>query len=98
MGVKLDLLSKELRLTVSENRVLRRTLGSKLDEVAGEWRKLHNEELYNLYSFPSVIRQIKSRRMRWAGHVAGMGEEGKSTSTRSWWESRRKETTLVTEA
>jgi Asp-tRNA(Asn)/Glu-tRNA(Gln) amidotransferase B subunit len=71
-------------------------LGSKLDEVAGEWRKLHNEELHNLYSFPSVIRQIKSRRMRWAEHVAGMGEEGKST--RSWWESRRKETTLKTEA
>jgi hypothetical protein len=57
-----------------ENRVLRRIFGPKRDEVTGEWRKLHNEELHNLYS-PDIIRQVKSRRMRWAGHVARMGEE-----------------------
>jgi hypothetical protein len=55
--------------------VLRRILGPKRDEVTGEWKKLHNEELHNLYSFPDIIMQIKSRRMRWAGHVARMGEE-----------------------
>jgi hypothetical protein len=59
---------------VSENRVLRRIFGPKRDKVMGKWRKLHNEELHNLYSTPGVIRQIKSRRMRWAGHVARMGE------------------------
>jgi hypothetical protein len=62
---------------VFENRVLRRIFGPKRDEVTGEWRKLHNEELHNLYSFPDIIRQVKSRRMRWAGHVACMGEERK---------------------
>jgi hypothetical protein len=55
---------------VFENRVLRRIFGPKRDEVTGEWRKLHNEELRDLYSSPSIIRIIKSRRMRWAGHVA----------------------------
>jgi hypothetical protein len=60
-----------------ENRVLRRIFGPKRDEVTGEWRKLHNEELHNLYSSPDIIGQIKSRRMRWAGHVARMGEERK---------------------
>jgi hypothetical protein len=60
-----------------ENRVLRRIFGPKRDEVTGEWRKLHNEELHNLYSFPDIIRQVKSRRMRWAGHVGRMGEERK---------------------
>jgi hypothetical protein len=60
---------------VSENRVLRRIFGQKLDKATGELRKLHNEELHNLYSSPSIIRQIKSRRMRWTGHVARMGEE-----------------------
>jgi hypothetical protein len=60
---------------VFENRVLRRIFGPKRDEVTGEWRKLHNEELHNLYSSPNIIRQIKSRRMRWVGHVACMGEE-----------------------
>jgi hypothetical protein len=59
-----------------ENRVLRRIFGPKRDET-GEWRKLHNEELHNLYSSPDTIRQVKSRRMRWAEHVAHMGEERK---------------------
>jgi hypothetical protein len=62
---------------VFENRVLRRIFGPKRDEVTGEWRNLHNEEIYNLYSYPDIIRQVKSRRMRWAGHVARMGEERK---------------------
>jgi hypothetical protein len=60
---------------VFKNRVLRRIFGPKRDEVTGEWRKLHSEELHILYSSPNIIRQIKSRRMRWAGHVARMGEE-----------------------
>jgi hypothetical protein len=62
---------------VFQNRALRRIFGPKRDEVTGEWRKLHNEELHNLYSSPDIIRQIKSRRMRWAGHVARMGEKRK---------------------
>jgi hypothetical protein len=57
-----------------ENRVLRRIFGPKRDEVTGEWRKLHIGELHNLYSSPGIIRQIKSRRMRWAGHVECVGE------------------------
>jgi hypothetical protein len=60
---------------VFENRVLRRIFGLKRDEMKGEWRKLHNEELRDLYSSPCIIRIIKSRRMRWAGHVARIGEE-----------------------
>jgi hypothetical protein len=60
---------------VFENRVLRRIFGPKRDEVTGEWRKLHNEELHDLYSSPSIIRITKGRRMRWAGHVARMGEK-----------------------
>jgi hypothetical protein len=56
-------------------RVLRRIFVPKRDEVTGEWRKLHNEELRDLYSSPSIIRTIKSRRMRWAGHIARMGEK-----------------------
>jgi hypothetical protein len=59
---------------VFENRVLRRIFGPKRDEVTGEWRKLHNEELRDLYSSPSIFRKIKTRRVRWAGHVARMGE------------------------
>jgi hypothetical protein len=70
-------LREEHRLRVSENRALRRIFGPKRDEVMGEWRKLHSEELHNLYSSPNIIRQAKSRRMRWAGHVARMGEERK---------------------
>jgi hypothetical protein len=63
-------LREEHRLRVFENRVLRRIFGLKRDEVTEEWRKLHNEEICDLYSSPSIIRIIKSRRMRWAGHVA----------------------------
>jgi hypothetical protein len=62
---------------VFENGVLRRIFGPKRDEVTGEWRKLHSEELHSLYSSPDIIRQITSRRMRWAGHVARMGEDRK---------------------
>jgi hypothetical protein len=61
---------EEHKLRAIENRVLRRIFGPKRDRVTGGWRKLHNEELHNLYSSPSIIRTIKSRRMRWAGHVA----------------------------
>ena len=57
-----------------ENRVLRSIIGSKRDEVTGEWSKLHNEELNDLYPSPNIIRVIKSRRMRWAGHIARMGK------------------------
>jgi hypothetical protein len=60
---------------VFENRVLRRIFGPKRDEVKGGWRKLHNEELHNLHSLPSIIRKNKSRRMKWEGHVAQMGEK-----------------------
>jgi hypothetical protein len=67
-------LREEHRLRVFEKRVLRRIFGPKKDEVTGEWRKLHSEQLHILYSSQN-IRQIKSRRMRWAGHVARMGEE-----------------------
>jgi hypothetical protein len=59
---------------VYENRVLRRIYGPKREEVAGSWRRLHNEELHNLYASPNIIRVIKSRRLKWAGHVARMEE------------------------
>jgi hypothetical protein len=75
---------------VFENRVLRRIFGPKRDEVTGEWGKLHSEELNILYPSPNIIRQIKSKRMRWAGHVARLGEES--------MKSRRKETTRKTKA
>jgi hypothetical protein len=64
-----------------------RVFGRKRDEVTGEWRKLLNEELHDLYSSPSIIRIIKSRRMRWAGHVAQMGRRG--TRINYWWESQK---------
>jgi hypothetical protein len=64
---------EERKLRVFENRMLRRIFGPKRDGVTGGWRKLYNEELHNLYSSPSIIRIIKSRGMRWAGHVARMG-------------------------
>jgi hypothetical protein len=86
-------LKEEHRLRVFENRVLRRIIRPKRDEVTGEWWKLYNEELHILYSSPNIIMQIKSRRMRWAGHVAHMGEEcvhGFDGKT------RRKETTWNT--
>jgi hypothetical protein len=63
---------------VFENRVLRRIFGPRRNEVTGEWRKLHNEELRELYSSPSIIRIIKSRRMRWVGHVVRMEEKRKA--------------------
>jgi hypothetical protein len=72
---------------VFENRVLRTTFGLKRDEVTGEWRKLHNEELHDLYSSPSINRKMKARRMKWAGLVARMGRRG--TRVGCWFESQR---------
>ena len=66
---------EERKLRVFENMVLRRIFGPRKDGVTGEWRRLHNEELNDLYSSPNIVWVIKSRRMRWAGHVAHMGEE-----------------------
>ena len=66
--------SPERGLRVFENRVLRRVFGPKRDEVTGEWRKLHSEELSDLYPLPNIVRVVKSRRMRWAGHVARMAK------------------------
>ena len=70
------ILREERRLRVSENRVLRRVFGPKRDEVTGDRRKLHNEELGDLYSLPNIVRVVKSRRMRWTGHVARMEGRG----------------------
>jgi hypothetical protein len=67
-------LREDCRLRVFENMVLRRIFGPKRDEVTGEWRRLHNKELHPLHSLPNIIRVIKSRRLRWAGHVARMGK------------------------
>jgi hypothetical protein len=89
-------LREEHRLRVFENRVLRKIFGPKRDDMTGEWRKLHNEELHNLYSSPNIIRQIKSRRMRWARHVSRMGEERKVQGFGG--RSRRKKTTRKTKA
>jgi hypothetical protein len=83
-------LRKERRLRVFENRVLRRIFGPKRDEVTGEWKRLHNEELYKLYSSPNVLPVIKSRRMRWAGHVARMGEKGGVYRVLGWKPERKK--------
>jgi hypothetical protein len=66
---------------------LRRIFGPKRDEETGDWSKLHNEDLHNLYSSPSIIRVIKSRRMRWAGHVARLGRRGMLIGC--WWESQK---------
>jgi len=68
-------LREERKLRVFENMVLRRIFGPRRDEVKAEWRRLHNEELNDLYSSPNIVRVIKWRRMRWTGHVARMGEE-----------------------
>jgi hypothetical protein len=68
--------------------VLRRIFGPKRDKVTGDWAKLHNEELHNLYSSPNLIRMFKSRRMRWAGHVAQTGRKGMHIGY--WWESQQK--------
>jgi hypothetical protein len=79
-------LREKRRLRVFENRVLRRIFGPKRDEVTGELRKLHNEELHDLYSSPTIVWVIKSRRMRWVGHVARMGGEA---CTWFWWGNMR---------
>jgi len=68
-------LRKERKLRVFENMVLQRIFGPRRDEVTGKWRRLHNEELNDLYTSPNIVRLIKSRRMRWAGHVTRMDEE-----------------------
>ena len=68
-------LREKRKLRVFENMVLRRIFGPRRDEVTGEWRRLHNEELNDLYSSPNIVQVIKWRRMRWAGHVARIGEE-----------------------
>jgi len=89
---------EERRLRVFENRVLRRVFGPKRDEVTGEWRKLHNEELRDFYSLHNIVRVVKSRRMRWAGHVERMGERrgvhrvlvGKPEGKRPLWKPRRR--------
>jgi hypothetical protein len=80
-------LREERKLRVFENKGLRRIFGPRRDEVTGEWRRLHNEELTDLYSSPNIVRVIKSRRMRWAGHVARMDEERECIG--SWWGNRR---------
>ena len=89
-------LREERRLRLFQNWVLRRIFGPKRDEVTGEWRKLHNEKLNNLYSSPSIVRVMKSRRTRWVGHVARIGEGrgvyrvlvGKPEGRKSTWETQ----------
>jgi hypothetical protein len=71
------MLREEHRLRVFENRVLRRIFEPKGDEVTGEWSMLHSRDLHNLFSSPNIIRQIKSRRIRWVGYVSSMGEDRK---------------------
>jgi hypothetical protein len=77
-------LREEHKLRVFGNRVLRRIFGPKRDEVTGGWRKLHSDELHNLYSSPNTIRMIKSRKMTWTGHVARIKSRGKHIGY--WWE------------
>jgi hypothetical protein len=81
-------LREERRLRVFENRALRRMFGPKRDEVTGEWRKLHSEELNDLYSSPNIARVIESRRMRWARAVTRLRERGVDTGF--WWGNLRK--------
>jgi hypothetical protein len=91
-------LREENRLRVFENRMLRRIFGTEMDEVTEEWRRLHNKELYALYSSSDIIWMVKSRRLRWAGHVARMGERrgayravvGKPEGTRPLGRPRRR--------
>jgi hypothetical protein len=80
-------LREDHRLRVLENRVLRRIFGPNRDEVTGGCRKFYSIELDNLYSLPNIIRMIKSRRMRWGGHVARMGRRGMHIGY--WWESQK---------
>jgi len=80
-------LREERKLRVFKNMVLRRIFVPRRDEVTGKWRRLYNEELNDLYSSPNSVRVIKSRRMRWAGHVACVGVE--RGVYRSWWGNRR---------
>jgi len=82
---------EERKLRLFENMVLRRISGPRRDEVRREWRRLYNEELNDLYSSSNIVWVIKSRRMRWAGHVARMGEEKGCIG--SWWGNRREGTT-----
>jgi hypothetical protein len=77
----------EQRVKVFENRELRRIFGPRRDEVTGGWRELHNEELHSLYSWPSIMRMVKSRRMRWEGHIARIGR--RRTHIHYWWESQK---------
>jgi len=81
------ILREERKLRVFENTVLGRTFGPRKEDVTGEWRRLHNEELNDLYFSPNIVRVVKSKRMRWAGHVARMGEEWGCIG--SWWGNRR---------
>ena len=71
----METVQEERKLRVFENMVLRRIFGPRMDEVTEEWRRLYNEELNDLYCSPNIVRVIKSRRIRWAGHVVRMGEE-----------------------
>jgi len=91
-------LREERKLREVENRVLRRIFGPRMDELTGEWRRLHNKELNDLYSSPNIVQVIKSKRMRWAGHVVHMSEEsgvyrvlvGKPEEKRPMGRSRRR--------
>jgi len=80
-------LREERKLRMFGNMVLRRIFGPRSDEITGEWMRLHNEEINDLYCSPNIVRVIKWRRMRWAGHVARMGEE--RCCIGSWWGNRR---------